>query len=71
MNKYDKSGLMMAKTDIIINDGEHEFTIKAIKILKFKMSNDFCFFMILQVFVGSLYPFHPHLTKQSIDPFGQ
>jgi hypothetical protein len=51
MNKYDKYGLMMVKTDIIINDEEYEFTIKAIKILKFKKSNDFCFFMILQVFV--------------------
>jgi hypothetical protein len=32
----DKSSLMMAKTDIIINEEEYEFTIITSKIEKFK-----------------------------------
>jgi hypothetical protein len=33
MNEYDKSSLMMVKTDIL-NDEGYECTIKAIKVLK-------------------------------------
>jgi hypothetical protein len=36
---YDKSSLMMVKTDIIINDEEYKETIIASKIEKFKKYN--------------------------------